>query len=149
MADAAHRESLALGTRALVHAIDRHRLIMAARQGIGLYELLALAHLHTDGPLTPTALSGRLQVTSASVTGLLDRLEAGGLARRSPHPTDRRRVLVWISDAGTAAVDPAFTLFEEAIAEASHDCDEAERGRLLRFVTEAADSLDRRDTELG
>jgi DNA-binding MarR family transcriptional regulator len=148
MADATYRNPLAWGTRALVHAVDRHRLLMAAQQGIGLYELLALGHLYADGPLTPTDLSGRLHVTSASVTGLVDRLEAGGLVSRSPYPNDRRRVLVAITDAGTAAIDPAFTLFEQAIGDASRDCDEAERSRLLRFVTDAADNLDRRDAEL-
>ena len=52
------------------------------------------------GPLTPTEVMARLTVTSATVTGLLDTLEARGLARRRPHPSDRRSVHVEITDEG-------------------------------------------------
>ena len=56
-------------------------------------------------PLTPTEVSARLTVTSATVTGLLDTLEARSLATRRPHPADRRSVLVEISDAGRRLLD--------------------------------------------
>jgi DNA-binding MarR family transcriptional regulator len=56
-------------------------------------------------PLTPTEVSARLTVTSATVTGLLDTLETRGLARRRPHPGDRRSVLVEITDNGRHLLD--------------------------------------------
>lgn len=55
--------------------------------------------------LTPSEVMARLTVTGATVTGLLDTLEARGLARRSPHPSDRRRVLVEITDEGRRLLD--------------------------------------------
>ena len=57
------------------------------------------------GPLTPTEVMARLTVTSATVTGLLDTLQTRGLARRRPHPSDRRSVLVEITDEGRALLD--------------------------------------------
>jgi DNA-binding MarR family transcriptional regulator len=56
-------------------------------------------------PLTPGELSARLTVTSATVTGLLDTLESRGLARRRPHPADRRSVLAEITDDGRLLLD--------------------------------------------
>jgi DNA-binding MarR family transcriptional regulator len=54
----------------------------------------------TTEPLTPTEVSARLTVTSATVTGLLDTLETRGLAQRRPHPEDRRSTLVEITGEG-------------------------------------------------
>lgn len=55
--------------------------------------------------LTPNEINAHLHLTSGSVTTLLDRLEERGLLARRPHPTDRRKVLVQITDDGRALVD--------------------------------------------
>lgn len=39
------------------------------------------------------------------MTAVLDTLERRGLLRRTPDPTDRRRVLIGITDSGRALVD--------------------------------------------
>lgn len=51
-------------------------------------------------PLSPGVIGQRLFTTPATVTGLIDSLEKRGLVRRIPHPSDRRKLLVEISDAG-------------------------------------------------
>ncbi len=45
-------------------------------------------------------IGDRLQVHPTSVTNAVDRLEADGLVRRVPHPTDRRALLVEITQGG-------------------------------------------------
>ncbi|MDR6906943.1 DNA-binding MarR family transcriptional regulator [Agromyces sp. 3263] len=50
-----------------------------------------LAH---SGPSTQHALAARLEVSPRNITGLVDALEAGGYVTRSPHPTDRRAIIV-------------------------------------------------------
>jgi len=44
--------------------------------------------------VTAKDLAGRLQVSSASVTALIDRLVGSGHVQRNPHPTDRRSVVI-------------------------------------------------------
>jgi len=75
-------------------ARDRLRNALAAGLGLALTDLDALEHLESSGPLTQRDLGARLQLTSGAVTQLVDRLERHGLARRGPHPTDRRATLV-------------------------------------------------------
>ena len=53
--------------------------------------LWELAH---SGPSTQHALAARLEVSPRNITGLVDALEAGGYVTRSPHPADRRAILV-------------------------------------------------------
>lgn len=57
-------------------------------------DLEAMEHLIQDGPLTPTELSRRLDVSTAATTTIIDRLTAVGHVSRIPHPTDRRGILV-------------------------------------------------------
>ena len=45
-----------------------------------------------DGPISPSALAGRLGVHLATMTGVLDRLEQGGWVTRDRAPEDRRAV---------------------------------------------------------
>ncbi|MBV9830461.1 MAG: MarR family transcriptional regulator [Marmoricola sp.] len=79
-------------------ALRHHRLSRAGRE--------ALAVLDGAGqPLSPTAIAERLIVTTASVTSLLDTLERRGLVERQPDPTDRRRLLIVITQDGRAVVD--------------------------------------------
>lgn len=56
-------------------------------------------------PITPRLIGERVLVTSATVTSVLDTLEKRGLIIRTPHPGDRRSVLVDITEAGIELVD--------------------------------------------
>ncbi len=56
-------------------------------------------------PLTPSEISERLLVASATMTATLDLLEHRGWIRRIPNPEDRRSVLVRITAEGQAAAD--------------------------------------------
>jgi DNA-binding MarR family transcriptional regulator len=62
--------------------------------GINQTDMAALEHLITDGPLPPTELAGRLSVTTAGITQVIDRLERAGHAVRQRQLNDKRRVLV-------------------------------------------------------
>src|SRR5512135_634372 len=61
---------------------------------------LVLGILRDRGPMSPSALSERLIVTRATVTGVLDSLERRGFVRRSANPDDRRSLVVEITPAG-------------------------------------------------
>src|SRR5680860_1598897 len=53
-------------------------------------------------PLSPYEIGDRRLVTRGTVTGLLDTLEKQGLVRRTPHPDDRRMLLIEITKQGRA-----------------------------------------------
>jgi len=57
-------------------------------------DLAAMEHLITEGSLTPSELSRRLQISTAATTLVVDRLVALGHVSRHPHPHDRRKVVV-------------------------------------------------------
>ncbi|MGM0930066.1 MAG: MarR family winged helix-turn-helix transcriptional regulator [Actinomycetota bacterium] len=54
----------------------------------------AMQHLMTKGPMTPSQLADALHITTAAVTTVVDRLVRADHARRTPHPLDRRSMLI-------------------------------------------------------
>jgi DNA-binding MarR family transcriptional regulator len=54
----------------------------------------------SDRPLCPNELGERRLVTRGTVTGVLDSLEERGLVVRTPHPDDRRMLLIELTAKG-------------------------------------------------
>lgn len=67
-------------------------------------ELAVLGRIGRCGPMAPSALARAEHVRPPSMTKVIESLEERGLARRDPHPTDRRQCLISRTDAGEAFV---------------------------------------------
>jgi DNA-binding MarR family transcriptional regulator len=68
----------------------------AERVGINATDLNCLNILSFSGPLTAGELARATGLTTASITGVVDRLEVAGFVRRERDSADRRRVVVTI-----------------------------------------------------
>src|SRR5690349_528586 len=74
-----------------------------AAYGIGRPEFDVLATLRRSGrpyQLSPGALAASMMLSTGGTTARLDRLEKAGLVARSPDPSDRRGILVRLTDKG-------------------------------------------------
>ena len=83
-----------------------------------LPETSALALLDRGGPSTPGALAKIEQISPQSMGATLGGLEARGLVERQADPADGRRVVLSITDAGTAALQARRTARTEQLAQA-------------------------------
>jgi DNA-binding MarR family transcriptional regulator len=73
----------------------------------------------------PTTSPVRSASPSAASSGIVDRLEARGHVSRQPHPTDKRRTVVVISDSGRSEVLAEMRpMFEGLVAADSQLTDE-------------------------
>ncbi len=80
--------------------LDRMLGETAAREGLNASEYRLLVTLWKSGPTSPGDLGKRLLVSSGVMTNRLDRLEERGFVARAPHPSDRRGILVSLTDTG-------------------------------------------------
>lgn len=91
--------------------------------------------------VTPGALGVHLGITTASVTKLLDRLEQGGHLQRSPHPADRRALVISITpESRQAAGKSVGRQHARRFAVAASLSDE-ERDIVVRFLHEMSGAL--------
>jgi DNA-binding MarR family transcriptional regulator len=65
-----------------------------ADHDLSLTQLATIATLDRHGALTPRELAEHEKVQPPSMTRILTGLEERGLVARTPHPSDRRQVLV-------------------------------------------------------
>jgi len=95
-------------------AVDRYRRRSAARHGLTPTALDVLAALGDDDAPSHRELAARLGLSPATLTPVLDALEAGGHVRRERDPTDRRNVRLQRTTAGAqrlaAAGEPVLAL---------------------------------------
>lgn len=66
----------------------------AAKNGLSITDSKTISALMQEGPMTAGELAKRLSLTTGAVTGVVDRLEGAGFAKRSADPNDRRKVVV-------------------------------------------------------
>jgi len=92
------------GLRAVILAGENYRQVIAQVTGLGVTETQAISYLAVHGDRGQNALGSDLGLTSSASTALVDRLERQGVAERYPHPSDRRRVLVRLTEQGEAVL---------------------------------------------
>src|SRR5271163_4353746 len=96
----------------LARHLDIARRGAFAAHDLESWEFDVLSALRRAGPpfqLTPGSLLRATLVTSGTMTNRIDRLAAAGLVAREPDPSDRRGVLVTLSERGRSVVDAALT----------------------------------------
>ncbi|MBU8743483.1 MarR family transcriptional regulator [Micrococcus yunnanensis] len=106
------------------------------------YELLALLNFSREKRMRMSKASALLQVHPTSVTNAVDRLEAAGLVERTPHESDRRALVLALTDEGRrVAVAATETLNAEVFGRSGFDPADVDTliDVLGRFRAEAGD----------
>jgi DNA-binding MarR family transcriptional regulator len=89
--------------------------------------------------MSPGRLARELDLTPASTTALLDRLERAGHAERRPHPTDRRRAIVEPTEHALAAGGSWFGELSRAMLAELDRFDDAEVDAFTRVAAALVD----------
>ena len=105
----------------------------AKRDGLPAASRAILQHLAVAGPLTVGEMARHLQRAQSVVSEVVDHLERDGLLERARDPRDRRRALVWLTDAGLAYLErDRDVLSRDLLARAMARMTPAARAALLR-----------------
>jgi DNA-binding MarR family transcriptional regulator len=132
----------------LARHFDRARRAAFGANNLEPWEFDVLSALRRQGPpyqLSPGALLRATLVTSGTMTNRIDRLASAGLVYREPDPSDRRGVLVTLSERGRSVVDAALTDLldrERALLAALSDDQRLVLADLLRTLLVPFDAAD-------
>ncbi|MEG2715496.1 MULTISPECIES: MarR family transcriptional regulator [unclassified Glutamicibacter] len=97
---------------------------------------------HAGQSVTPGALSQYLGISSASVTKMIDRLEAHGHVRRTRHPTDRRSQCVEVIEETHLAAREQVGRHHAKRFEVANAMSPEERDVVIRFLAGTSDALE-------
>jgi DNA-binding MarR family transcriptional regulator len=131
----------------LARHLDLARRRAFTEQGLEGWEFDVLSALRRSGPpyeMAPGALVRQTLVTSGTMTNRVDRLATKGLVARRPSDTDRRGVLVRLTDRGRSVVDAAFSDLLVGEERLLTGLDEAEQAALADLLRRLLASFERR-----
>ena len=112
-------------------SLREHAYRHIASLHLGLSDFAILEVLLHNGPQPINAMSGRVGLTSGSLTVAVDRLEHKLLVKRRNSPKDRRTRVVHLTDAGEHLIRCAFADHEAAMDRATSGLSSDERAQAI------------------
>lgn len=134
--------------RRIVRAIDLQSRQLVRRHGLTGPQTLLLRELSQPGEAGTTTvgrLAERMNLSQATVTDILKRLEQRGLVRRARSDTDKRYVEVSLTDAARQLLQAAPPILQETFLERFHALQDWEKLQMIATLHRIADMMDVRD----
>ena len=139
------RAELALMLRRLTVELDAVGQRFAGLHGLGRTDVRALVAImdaaRAGRPMTAGALGAAVELSSASVTALVDRLERVGHVERVRDEHDRRRVVLEMTPAAMAAGGEFFGGLQRDLAAAMDSYSDEELDVVRRFLEEMTEVI--------
>jgi DNA-binding MarR family transcriptional regulator len=137
----AYDDGLVRAVVSLRQAAARRARRRQASRSLGELDLSAIRIVvdaaNESRELTPTEIAETLQVSSASITAVLRRLEEAGCVELRANPVDRRSKFVVPTEAGRSWSDPV----ADGVTRAAADRAEEERMVVAAFLRRVAEEI--------
>ena len=130
-----------LGCSVKMESILSQRLRKEFKTSLARCDVLAQLERFPDG-LTMSDLSRRLIVSNGAITGLVDKLMAGGMVMRQDDPRDRRSVIVRLTRKGRESFLRMARRHEEWVVSILGDLSGEAQSELLQNLTLLQHNLD-------
>lgn len=121
-------------TRMFTAALDNAAQARPTGQSVGRNAVLWCVINYPEEGITPAEIADALDVTRATVTGLLSGLEKDGLIVRIPSQEDRRRVHVRPSAKGLTAIETEWPQSSLDITRAMEPLSDREKKQLISLL---------------
>ena len=128
--DAGLASALRISVSRLARRLRAERLAKGLEPGLSDTQLAALAALERHRQMTPGELADHEKVQPPSMTRVIAALEDRGLVTRGPHATDRRQVVLRVTEPGRAVVQQSRQLREAWLAQRLRELTPEERATL-------------------
>ena len=128
--DAGLATVLRISVSRLARRLRAERLAKGLEPGLSDTQLAALAALERHTAMTPGELAEHEKVQPPSMTRVITVLEEHGLVTREPHATDRRQVVLTVTEHGRTVVHQSRRLREAWLAQRLRELTPQERQTL-------------------
>ncbi|MCA9547098.1 MAG: MarR family transcriptional regulator [Myxococcales bacterium] len=133
--------------RRITRAIDLHSRRLAQACNLTSPQLVCLRYLATEGECTAGALARGVSLSQATITGILDRLEARGLVRRQRSAADRRQVLIELTPPGRRLASEAPSPLQDRFASQLAALPADEQARLDQVLKQVVHMMEADDLD--
>ena len=131
MADDLIVDQVMIALRKIIRAIDTNSKKLVKRVGLTGPQLLILQEISRGVEITAGEIAKAASLSQATVTGILERMEKRKLLTRQRSESDRRRIMVRITQEGKEILKNAPPIMQEAFVERFNNLKEWEQTMIL------------------
>jgi len=135
--------------RRIIRAIDLHSRALVQRFGLTGPQLVVLKQLLDEAPRPVNELASSVNLSQATVTGILDRLEKKQMVVRVRSDIDRRKVLVSPTEIAEAALAGAPPLLQEHFTTSFVRLPDWQQNQILSSLQRIVALMEAGDVEAG
>ncbi len=129
-----------LGRKMGIHSILFHNAV-AERLGLNITDHKCLEYMIGTEGITAGELAKVTGLTTGAITGVIDRLERAGFARRQPDPHDRRKVVVVAQQARLPEIGKLFESLSRNMGHAMSNYSPREYDVVIDFMQRVNDVM--------
>ncbi|MEJ2762419.1 MarR family transcriptional regulator [Photobacterium sp. MCCC 1A19761] len=127
-------EEVLIALRQIIRAIDLHSRKLNKVAGLTGPQLVLMRAIRDSGEVTIRQLSNNTNMSQATATTILDRLEKRGLVVRERSTLDKRKVHAYLTEQGKESLAQAPMLLQESFISRFQQLDDWEQSLLLSSV---------------
>lgn len=135
-------EELLVALRQIIRTIDLRSKQLSKEIGLTGPQLLVIQQIGKMPGVMVRDIANQINLSAATVTSILDRLEAKNLVSRIRSNTDKRRVGVYLTDDGNAALDNAPKHFQDHFTDRFSKLAEWEQSQMVATMQRLANMMD-------
>lgn len=135
-------DELLLALRKVIRAIDLHSKQLNKYSGLTAPQLLILREIIAGDGITASQVAQNITLSPATVSNVIERMELRGLIHRQRSATDKRRVLLYLSDYGQTLLDKAPQPLQHDFIQKFQALEQWEQSLLLSSMQRIATMMD-------
>jgi DNA-binding MarR family transcriptional regulator len=135
-------DEVLVALRRVIRATDLHSKHLAKTTGLTAPQILLLQTIRTKGNTTIGELANHMNLSQATVTTIIDRLEKRGYVYRERSTTDKRKVHALLSDEGIEVLKGAPTPLQDSFARQFVDLQDWEQTMIIASLQRVAQMMD-------
>ncbi|HKL83412.1 MAG TPA: MarR family transcriptional regulator [Desulfobacter sp.] len=133
--------------RKIMRSIDLHSKSLVKRFGLTSPQLIVLREVNANGQVTAGEIARAVSLSQATITGIFERLEKGGLITRKRSRNDRRQILVQPTLEATRRLAGAPPLMQESFVDAFDELQDWEKSMILSSLQRLVSLMDAQDID--
>jgi len=140
-------EELLVALRRVIRAVDLRSKQLNKHVGLTGPQLLVMQNIQERPGIMVREIADSINLSPATITNILDRLETRDLATRIRSTQDKRKVGVFLTDKGKEAVEGAPRPLQEHFIERFAQLKEWEQSQMVATVQRIATMMDAEDID--
>lgn len=140
-------EELLVALRKIIRAIDMRSRQLSKEVGMTGPQLLILHKVGKQSGVMVREIAEDINLSSATVTSILDRMEDHNLVQRIRSTQDKRKVGVFLTELGEKALETAPMPFQEHFTNRFNSMEQWEQSQMVATLQRIASMMDAQDVD--